>query len=97
LTALTIAVSNGTDSGIEDEAFISQIRTPSALRRVAAQITRFGAALSSYPGDQIADHIGGSCATIATGDCHAARLAFQRVSEPNAEYLLARRHLDLMM
>ena len=59
---LTIAVSNGTDSGIEDEVFhqpdTNVVR--SQLRRVAAQITRFGAALSGYPGDQIADHIGGS-------------------------------------
>jgi hypothetical protein len=49
VTALTIAVWNGTDRGIEDEVFISQLQTSSALRRIAAQVTRFGGGTVRLP------------------------------------------------
>jgi hypothetical protein len=53
--------------------------------RSGIQITLFGVVSGGHLGNQIAEHIGGSRATAVTSDHHAARLAFQSMSDPSAE------------
>jgi Carbon-nitrogen hydrolase len=58
----------------------------SAEQSAATQNLHYGAARGHHPGSATAAPNGGSRATALTSDRHAARLVFQRVSEPSADY-----------
>ena len=63
---------------------LARISSASLVQRSRTQIARFGVLSNCHLGNQIAEHIGGSRATAATSDRHAARLVFQGMSEPSA-------------
>jgi hypothetical protein len=61
--------------------------------RSCTQITLFGVASGGHLGNQIAEHIGGYCATAAASDHHVARPTVQSASERTEYLLLQPRHL----
>jgi hypothetical protein len=56
--------------------------------RTPAQITQIGTHGPVFPRGARLRQIGGSHATAATRDRHAARLAIQSMSDPSADYLI---------
>ena len=54
---------------------------------VSTQIRQFGRGATGHDSDQDAAHSGGSRATAAASDRHAARLAFQSADEPSADFV----------